>query len=282
MHARVLSLIVTGLLRYSLDRRSSLLVVQNSDDLQQFRRLKFRETILRLIPGSGVDCDRFLPRSSPRSGGLYKVVFSGRVLFDKGIGEFVEAARRMADDSIQFIVAGEPDPGNPSAVPVSTLEEWKRAGAVTWLGHVDDMPGLLAQADVFVLPSYREGLPKSLIEAASCGLPLIATDVPGCRDVVQHEVNGLLVPVRDAAAIVDAIRLYRENPNFAARLGTAARLKAMREYDEHINISRTLALYGEVAGGSGASPQPIDQARRLEEPNVGSCSDDPRITPRYR
>lgn len=261
--SRALSLLVIGLMRYSLDRRGSILVVQNPDDLQQFRQLRFRDAILRLIPGSGVDCARFLPgRSAPRSDGPYRVVFSGRILFDKGIAEFVEAARRMAGGSIQFIVAGEPDPGNPSAVPTSTLEEWKRSGAIVWLGHVDDMPGLLAKADVFVLPSYREGLPKSLIEAASCALPLIATDVPGCREVVQHETNGLLVPVRDAAAIVDAIRFYRGNPGFAARLGAAARLKALSEYDEHINISRTLALYDEVVGGSRVAPPspPSDKA----------------------
>lgn len=251
--ARALSPLVTRLMRYSLDGRGSALIVQNPDDLQQFLQLGLQDAILRLIPGSGVDCARFLPGvSALRSDRPYRVVFSGRILFDKGIAEFVEAARRMAGDGIQFIVGGERDPGNPSAVPTSTLEEWNRSGAVVWLGHVDDMPGLLAQADVFVLPSYREGLPKSLIEAASCALPLIATDVPGCREVVQHEVNGLLVPVRDASAIVDAIRRYRENPAFAAKLGAAARLKALSEYDEHINISRTLAVYDEIVGGEAS------------------------------
>ena len=121
-----------------------------------------------------------------------------------------------------------------------------------WLGHVTDMPALLADADIVALPSYREGLPKSLIEAAACARPLIATDVPGCREVVTHDVDGLLVPARDAPALARAIARLQDNPALARRLGLAAREKALAEFDEFIVISRTLAVYGEVDGRSRA------------------------------
>ena len=114
---------------------------------------------------------------------------------------------------------------------------------IEWLGHVQDMPSLFASVDVTVLPSYREGLPKSLIEAAACALPLITTDVPGCREVVTHERDGLLVPVRDADALATAIVRLHDDPDLAARLGRAARDKAMREFDERVVIAKTLAVY---------------------------------------
>jgi glycosyltransferase involved in cell wall biosynthesis len=229
------------------DGPGSILIVQNPDDEQQFQKLGFDADRLRLIPGSGVDCRRFVARPPALATDRpTRVVFCGRILWDKGVAEFVEAARRMSGSPVEFIVAGAPDPGNPAAVSVTILEDWRRVGGITWLGHVDDIPGLLAQTDIFVLPSYREGLPKSLIEAAACALPLIATDAPGCREVIQHEVDGLLVPVRDAAAIVAAIRRYLENPEFAARLGAAAREKALSQFDERIIVSRTLAVYAEL------------------------------------
>lgn len=245
--ARMLSPVVTTLMRFSFSGPGSILIVQNPDDEHQFQKLGFDADRLRLIPGSGVDCRRFVARPSahePRRPS--RVVFCGRVLWDKGVREFVEAARQMSGSPVEFIVAGAPDPGNPAAVSVTLLEDWRRSGLITWLGHVDDIPGLLAQTDIFVLPSYREGLPKSLIEAAACALPLIATDVPGCREVIHHEVDGLLVPARDASAIVAAIRRYLENPEFAARLGAAAREKALSQFDERIVVSRTLAAYDEL------------------------------------
>ncbi len=173
------------------------------------------------------------------------------MLWDKGVGEFVEAARitRAKRANVAFVLAGDPDPGNPAAIPESVLHEWQAAGLVEWLGHVDDMPGFLAQADIVVLPSYREGLPKSLIEAAACGRPLITTDVPGCRDVVTDGVNGLLVPVRNASALAGAIARLAGDQALARRLGEAARAKAVAEYDERSIVMRTLAVYEELTAG---------------------------------
>ena len=117
---------------------------------------------------------------------------------------------------------------------------------VNWLGHVDDMAALFASVDAVVLPSYREGLPKGLIEAAACALPLVTTDVPGCREVVTDGVDGLLVPVRNADALADAIARLQDDPALAARLGAAARAKALAEFDERIVIERTIDVYREL------------------------------------
>ena len=177
-----------------------------------------------------------------------RVLLAARLLWDKGLAEYVEAARRLRGEgrAIEFLLAGDPDPGNPAAVPESTVRGWADEGVLQWLGHVDDMAGLFASVDVVVLPSYREGLPKGLIEAAACALPLVTTDVPGCREVVSDGVDGLLVPVRDAAALAAAIARLHDDPELAARLGKAARAKALAEFDEQIVIARTLAVYREL------------------------------------
>lgn len=137
------------------------------------------------------------------------------MLWDKGVRDFVEAAKTLREQGrdIGFVLAGTPDPGNPASIPESALREWQSAGIVDWVGHVEDMPKLFAAADIVALPSYREGLPKSMIEAAACGRPLIATDVPGCRSVVTNNVDGLPVPVRDATALADAIARLQEAPS---------------------------------------------------------------------
>jgi len=141
----------------------------------------------------------------------FRVLLAARLLWDKGIAEYVEAARRLRSEghTVDFLLAGDPDPGNPAAVPEAAVRQWSAEGIVTWLGHVDDMPSLLRSVQVVVLPSYREGLPKGLIEAAACGLPLVTTDVPGCREVVTDGVDGLLVPVKDANALAAAILRFQ-------------------------------------------------------------------------
>jgi glycosyltransferase involved in cell wall biosynthesis len=127
------------------------------------------------------------------------------------------------------------------------------------------MAALFASADMVVLPSYREGLPKSLIEAAACALPLVTTDAPGCREVVTHEVDGLLVPVKDASALANAIERLHLNPALARQLGLAARARALREFDERIVIRQTLAVYGELLGGQGGSaPEWVEIGGKIE------------------
>lgn len=177
-----------------------------------------------------------------------KVLLAARLLWDKGVGEYVTSARQLLQEGIaaEFLLAGDPDPGNPASIPAEQLARWRRESDVTLLGHVDDMPALLAQTDLAVLPSYREGTPRSLLEAAACGLPLIATDAPGCREIVEHEVNGLLVPIKDAPLLAAALRRLCREPETRQRMGQASRAKALAEFDERIVFDKTRAVYGEL------------------------------------
>ena len=248
--ARVLAPIVGNLMRLAWSGERTRVIVQNRDDVDALIRMGAPNTHLRLIPSSGVDCQRFVPRrelASPR--GRKRIVFCGRLLWDKGVGEFVEAARILCGRGLEFIAAGAPDPGNPAAVPIETIREWESEGLVQFPGYLENMPELLAEADIFVLPSYREGLPRSLIEAGACGLPLIATDVPGCRDVITDGRDGLLVRARDATALAGAITRLVADVDLASRLGLAAREKVLRSFDENIIIGDTLDVYEELMPG---------------------------------
>jgi glycosyltransferase involved in cell wall biosynthesis len=265
--ARALRPIVRALLRLALGGVRTRLVLQNSDDISLFEKAGIGVAAhTRLIPGSGVDCTRFLPKAESGGRQPLRVVLAARMLWDKGVCEFVEAARtlKLQGRTLRFQLAGGPDPGNPASIPESVLLDWEAAGLVDWLGHVDDMPALLADADIVVLPSYREGLPKSLIEAATCARPLVTTNAPGCRDVVTDGVDGLLVPVRDALALAQAIARLQDDHLLARRLGQAARAKALAQYDERGIVARTLNVYYELLGepATGAKLLPNGGRRR--------------------
>ncbi|MDO9605970.1 glycosyltransferase family 4 protein [Hydrogenophaga sp.] len=259
LKARLLRPVVRGLLRLALGGRGARLILQNPDDVALFERARLVDaTQVRLIPGSGVDCRRFtppsplLPGARPEAGGRFRVLLPARLLWDKGLAEYVAAARELRAQglAIDFLLAGDPDPGNPAAVPEATVRGWVAEGLVQWLGHVDDMAALFATVHAVVLPSYREGLPKGLIEAGACGLPLVTTDVPGCREVVSDGVDGLLVPVKDAPALARAIARLHDDPALCARLGAAARARALAEFDERIVIGRTVDVYRELLGAA--------------------------------
>ena len=182
---------------------------------------------------------------------LPRALLPARLIWDKGLAELIEAARllRAEGQPIHLLLAGNPDPGNPAAVPEATVRDWVAEGLVEWLGHVEDMPALFRSVDLVVLPTwYGEGLPKGLIEAAACGLPLVTTDMPGCREVVTDGVEGLLVPPRDAKALAVAIGRLAEDPALRARMGKAARAKALAQFDERIVIGQTLEVYRELLG----------------------------------
>lgn len=256
--ARMLRPVVRTLLKLALGGQNARLILQNPDDMALFENAQLIDTArVRLIPGSGVNCEKFTPallREHPDSSQGLRVLLPARLLWDKGLAEYIEASRELKDQNrnIQFLLAGDPDPGNPAAVAETTVLSWVSEGLIQWLGHVDDMPALLSSVHVVVLPSYREGLPKGLIEAGACGLPLITTDVPGCREVVQDGVNGLLVRVKDSSALAHAIARLQDEPKLRSRLGAAARDKALAEFDERIVIRQTLRVYGELT-------QPLDQ-----------------------
>lgn len=247
--ARLLRPLVRRLLKTAFSGNGARLILQNPDDLALFREAGLvAEERVRIIPGSGVDTSRFTPGRARRMGEPLEVLLATRLLWDKGLAEFIDAARilKAQGRNIRFLLAGEPDPGNPASVPVEAVRAWVDEGVVEWLGHVDDMPGLLGSVDVVVLPSYREGLPKTLIEAAACARPLITTDVPGCRQVVSHEADGLLVPVREHEPLVHAIARLDDDHELASRLGAAAREKALAQFDERIVVERTIEVYREL------------------------------------
>ena len=252
--ARLLRSPVRVLLRLAIGGVNSRLILLNPDDVAAFRRADLITlNQVRLIRGAGVDAERFKPRSDllPLEGKELKplkILLASRLLWEKGIGEYVAAARQLRQEGIaaEFLLAGDPDPGNPASIAPEQLAAWRQEGDVTLLGYVDDMSALLGQTDIAVLPSYREGVPSSLLEAAACGLPLIATDVPGCREIVQPGVNGLLVPAKDAPALAAAIRQLCADPATRQRMGQASRAKVLAEFDQRIVFEQTWAVYEEL------------------------------------
>ena len=177
-----------------------------------------------------------------------QVLLVARLLLDKGLREYAEAADRLAADGrrIDWLVAGDFDPGNPASVDPADFRVWTESGLLRHLGHVDDIANLYRSSDLCVLPSYREGLPRTLIEAGACGLPLVATDVPGCREVVIDGKTGILVPPRDGVALAAAVASLDDAPAKRAAYGASAR-RHVRSYfaDEQV-IAATLRVYGEL------------------------------------
>lgn len=224
---------------------------QNNDDLDEFvgAGLVKRHQVDRL-PGSGVDLVRFAGSNQFRDDGECRFLFTSRLLWDKGLAEYVEAARRLRREfpHARFRLLGFLDVANPSAVPRRTVEAWHDEGVIEYLGSTDDVVPHLAQVDCAVLPSfYREGVPRSLIEAAAMGLPLVTTDMPGCRDVVEDGVNGFLCRPRDADDLYQKMRRIVEmSPDERRAMGLAGRAKMEREFDERIVLRRYSEALDEV------------------------------------
>lgn len=232
---------------YWIVLRNTQVIFQNPDDLSSFLSAGLvNQEQAHLIRGSGVDVNRFVPGTREAVRPL-RVLMAARLLWAKGLGEFVEAASIVGRSvSGEFLVAGDADLGNPDAVPQVTIDGWKRQSSVRFLGHVDDMLDLLSSVDVAVLPSYREGTPRFLLEAAACGLPLVATNVPGCREVVRDNENGFLVPVNDAEALADAILRLLRDENLRRRMGASSREIVCREFSAEHVIARTIAVYAKI------------------------------------
>jgi len=232
------------LLRFGLNRRRAVGLVQNPDDREALANLGVKPEHIALIPGAGIDADRFRP--IPEPDGPVTAAFVGQMRADKGARTLVEAQRILRASGIpcDLLLAGIPDPANPTSIPQIEVAGWGRESGVTWLGHVADIATVWRRAHIAVLPSRGgEGVPKSLLEAAAFGRPLIATDVPGCREIVIHEKTGLLVPVDDPQALAAAIlRLVRSSQQ-RVRFGVAARRLVDERFAADLVGKATVALY---------------------------------------
>ena len=245
MKRRALRQVISTMLRSALATRRVRCVFQNPDDRDVFvsRRLvdPSRTVIVR---GSGVDTDRFAP--APEPPGVPIVLLASRLLWDKGIGELIEAVRTLKAEGLTFrlILAGTPDPANPASIPQATLSAWEREGLVELPGFVRDMAPLLRQSHIACLPSYREGLPLFLLEAAATGLPCVTTDVPGCREAVLHGQNGLLVPVRTVAPLANALRTLLADTTLRRNMGHRGRALALEHFAVSVVVRGIFEVYG--------------------------------------
>jgi glycosyltransferase involved in cell wall biosynthesis len=246
--ARAIRPLVRLVFRLLLNRANTITIVQNPDDRAVLMASGVRAgDRLVLIRGAGVDTERFRP--VPEAPGTPRVLFASRLLRDKGMDTFVEAARivRAREVEARFVVAGAPDPESPSSVTSGEVVAWTREGVIEYLGLQSDMAAVLAGSHVVVLPSrYGEGVPKILLEAAASGRPIVATDWPGCREVVRQEQNGLLVPPGDAATLADAIVRLVRSPALREQLGAAGRHIAETEFAEAHVFEAVLHIYEQL------------------------------------
>lgn len=239
--------------RAAFGHRNHAAIFQNPEDRDLFVEdglLTRRQTAL--IRGSGVDPDRFRP--TPEQPGPPVVVLASRMIRTKGIEEFVEAAGRLKDRGVEarFALVGAPDPGNLSSVSEEELRAWDGSGPVEWWGYRDDMPDVFARAHLVCLPTaYREGLPKVLLEAAAAGRALVATDIPGCREIVRPEENGLLVPPKDPEALAGALGRLLGDAELRRRMGRRSREIATGEFTVDRVVDRTLEVYDALLARAG-------------------------------
>lgn len=244
--ARLLRALVRPLMRFGCLRPNVTMLFENRDDLQLYCDQGMAEkSRTGVIPSSGIDVAEYTPRQ--HGNGAVTVMLLGRMLWDKGIREFVDAAREVSRQrpGTKFVMVGGTDP-NPESIPMQTLAQWQSEGVVEYWGWRSDVAAVLSGADILCLPSYREGLPRSMLEGGATGLPLIAADVPGCRDALQPGVTGLLVPVRDSAALAAAILKLVDDPDLRARMGQAARLDVATRFSTSSVIEGTMAVYRNV------------------------------------
>ncbi len=244
---RALRFFVARFYRLALGYKKLRIIFQNADDrkiITSLCDLPFEKSIL--IPGSGVDLTEYKYYPEPES--PIKVIFAGRLLKDKGIREFVRAASILSEQGIDalFMVAGAEDNGNPATIRSEILEQWRTEGRVEFLEQRNDIAKLFRDSHIVVLPSYREGLPKVLIEAAACGRAVVTTDVPGCRDAIIPDETGILVPHRNALALAETIKKLIYNPELRRAMGKAGRELAERKFAINYVVDAHMNLYDEL------------------------------------
>ena len=244
--ARLTSRLMRSLIRWLFSGNQTHVVLQNQVDYQFFEahRIGFRSN-LRLIRGSGIDANQYAPTERSAEAGPIRVLMASRLLVDKGVNEYIAATQseRFQGKPVEFLLAGDIDEGNPSSVKAAEFEQWSQLPQLTCLGYIEDMPRLLLSVDIVVLPSYREGLPRSLLEAAASKIAIVTTDVPGCNEVVVHGFNGLLVPVQDSESLAAAIERLAEDPGLRKDMGERGRERVAELFGEQMVLEKTCAIY---------------------------------------
>jgi glycosyltransferase involved in cell wall biosynthesis len=262
LKARLLRPLVRAVLKISLQVRDGMAVFENPDDLRSMVASgAVSADRAALIRGAGVDVHHFHPAERAPAG-TPVVTLVARMLYDKGVGEFVEAARLLRAHGVQarFRLVGGLDDVNPSCVAERTLAQWSREGVIEWLGHQQDIRRIWHETDIACLPSYREGLPKSTLEAMACGLPVVTTNVPGCRETVREGENGFMVPPKDAGALAMALRRLIADADLRQRLGRLSRERAVQEFSDEVVIAATLKVYGEHVKVPAVQPAAHDES----------------------
>jgi glycosyltransferase involved in cell wall biosynthesis len=247
LKVRVLRALLSKLLPFLLNRAGSVLTVENSDDAADFIALGVRPEQTMVIVGAAFDLDATPVLAEPAE--PVTIAYVGRMIAEKGVRDLVAAHQRLAGTgrTYRLWLVGEPDAGNPNAISAAELAAWSKLPQVEWLGHRADIQAIWAGAHIAALPTlYREGLPQSLIEAAAYGRPLIATDAPGCRDIVRHGLNGLLVPPSDPEALAVAIDTLAQDRELRRRFGAAGRELVENQFAGRKAVAATLRLYERV------------------------------------
>ena len=200
---------------------------------------------MHLIAGSGVDIEKFYPKHYD---GIFTFTLVARMLWSKGVGEFVEAAREFKkwNENARFLLVGSPDAQNPESIPSDVLRQWSVENVVEWREHTDDVRSVYAETNVAVLPSYREGMPKSLLEAMACGLPIITTNARGCDDLVHDLSNGLKVPVKSVDALLLAMKKCYLDQGLCCEMGSRGRRDVKNLYSLNIINSKVVQIYTEI------------------------------------
>jgi len=246
MMAAVIRTGLMGAFRVLFSRAGTCTIVENSDDRDFLTSVVgIEDRAVALVRGVGVDVGRFIPVPEIQNS-IPKVTMVSRMLWPKGVGELVDAVRilRKRGQPVNVQLVGIPDPSSRVSVPERQLLEWQAEGVVEWLGYREDVADIWRHSNIAILPSYyREGIPRSLLEAAACGRVIVTTDMPGCREIVRHGRNGLLISPRSPAAIADAIALLAGDPELRQRMGQVGREMVEREFAEEHVVAQTLDVY---------------------------------------
>ncbi len=245
--ARILRPIVLNLLKFICNRKNNILILQNLDDYKfVYNKLKINQKNISLIKGAGVDCNKFKERKNNNK--IPIILLASRMIWDKGIKEFYNAAKLIKKKGIKakFILVGKPDQENPNSISLKQLNIWNNSGIIEWWGYRSDMVEVFKDVDIVVLPTfYGEGIPKVLIEGMACSKPIVATDMPGCRDLVIDGSNGILVKPKDFFDLAKALEKLILDPGLCKKMGAKGRALAVENYCQEKIFSKIINLYSD-------------------------------------